>query len=112
MKIKVTSACALLLWFSMSTADRGSIVSVLQPYVDKHELAGAVTLVVSKERVLSLESIGYADVAAKKPMKDDAIFWIASMSKPITAFALMKARSVWTIRCRNTCRSSRRASWR
>jgi CubicO group peptidase (beta-lactamase class C family) len=39
--------------------------------------------------VLSLEAVGFADVAARKPMTTDALFWIASQSKPITATALM-----------------------
>ena len=39
--------------------------------------------------MLSLEAVGYADIAAKKPMRADALFWIASQSKPITAAALM-----------------------
>ena len=33
--------------------------------------------------------MGYADIAAKKPMRTDNLFWIASMTKPITATALM-----------------------
>jgi CubicO group peptidase (beta-lactamase class C family) len=65
------------------------IAAALQPFVDKHTLAGAVTLVADKDRVLSLEAVGFADVAAKKPMRTDALFWIASQSKPITAAALM-----------------------
>ena len=65
------------------------IADSLQPFVDSHTLAGAVTLVASKDRVLSLEAVGYADVAAKTPMKTDDLFWIASMSKPMTAAALM-----------------------
>lgn len=65
------------------------IAPVLQPFVDRHELAGAVTLVADKDKVLSLEAVGFADVAAKKPMPTDAVFWIASQSKPITATALM-----------------------
>lgn len=65
------------------------IAATLQPFVESHSLAGAVTLVADKEKVLSLEAIGYADVAAKKPMPTDALFWIASQSKPITAAALM-----------------------
>jgi CubicO group peptidase (beta-lactamase class C family) len=71
-----------------SEAPQG-IDASLQPFVDSHTLAGAVTLVASKDRVLSLETVGYADVGAKKPMHKDSIFWIASMSKPITATALM-----------------------
>jgi CubicO group peptidase (beta-lactamase class C family) len=66
-----------------------SVASALQPYVDRHVLAGAVTLVADKEKVLSLEAVGYADVAAKTPMRTDALFWIASQSKSITAAALM-----------------------
>jgi CubicO group peptidase (beta-lactamase class C family) len=65
------------------------IAAKLQPFVDHHVLAGAVTLVASKDKVLDLSSVGFADVAAKKPMAPDALFWIASMSKPITAAALM-----------------------
>ena len=66
-----------------------SIAAQLQPFVDSHSLAGAVTCVASKDKILSLEAVGFADVAAKKPMKTDALFWIASQSKPITAAALM-----------------------
>ncbi len=65
------------------------IAPQLQPFVDAHVLAGAVTLVASKDKVLDLSSVGFADVAAKKQMPADALFWIASMSKPITAAALM-----------------------
>jgi CubicO group peptidase (beta-lactamase class C family) len=48
-----------------------------------------VTLVATKDKILDLSAVGYADVAAKKPMATDDLFWIASMSKPITATALM-----------------------
>jgi CubicO group peptidase (beta-lactamase class C family) len=66
-----------------------SIAASLQPFVDSHTLAGAVVLVASKDKVLSLGAVGYADVAAKKPMQADSLFWIASQSKPMTATALM-----------------------
>lgn len=64
-------------------------IASLKPYVTDRALAGAVTLVVDKERVLSHQTIGLADLAAKKPMPPDALFWIASMTKPITATVLM-----------------------
>ena len=70
-------------------SDESGITPALQPFVDNHVLAGAVTLVASKDRVLSLEAVGYADVAARQPMRTDCLFWIASQSKPITAAALM-----------------------
>ena len=65
------------------------ITSVLQPFVDSHSLAGAVVLVANKEKVLVVEAVGFRDVGAKKAMPTDAIFWIASQSKPITGAALM-----------------------
>jgi CubicO group peptidase (beta-lactamase class C family) len=61
----------------------------LQPFVDRGELAGATTLVATRDGVMSLQAVGFADRAAGKPMRTDSIFWIASMSKPITATALM-----------------------
>ena len=67
----------------------GGLAAALQPYVNRHELAGAVTLVASKDKILDLETVGYADIRAKKPMTTDCLFWIASMSKPIAAVALM-----------------------
>ena len=63
--------------------------AVLQPFVDRHTLAGAVVVVASPDKVLDLEAVGFADIAAKKPMKKDALFWIASMTKPITGTAVM-----------------------
>ncbi len=66
-----------------------AITAALQPFVDKHTLAGAVTLVADKDRFLSLDAVGYADVAAMKPLTTDSLFWIASQSKPITATAFM-----------------------
>ena len=52
-------------------------------------LAGAVLLVASKDKVLSLESVGYADIETKRPMPTNALCGIASMSKPIAATAVM-----------------------
>jgi CubicO group peptidase (beta-lactamase class C family) len=65
------------------------IVAALQPFVDHHTLAGAVVAVADKDNVLCQEAVGFADIAANKPMPTDAIFWIASQSKSITAAAFM-----------------------
>src|SRR4051812_28673487 len=56
------------------------VAAVLRPFVERHELAGAVTLVADRDAVLSLDAVGDADVAAGAPMKTDAVFWIASQS--------------------------------
>jgi CubicO group peptidase (beta-lactamase class C family) len=66
-----------------------TVAASLQPFVGNNTLAGAVVLVASKDKVLCLEAVGCADITAKKPMRPDSLFWIASQSKPITAAALM-----------------------
>jgi CubicO group peptidase (beta-lactamase class C family) len=65
------------------------VAAALKPFVTSHALAGAITLVADKDKVLSLSAVGYSDVATKTPLKTDALVWIASQSKPITAAALM-----------------------
>src|SRR6185437_8004090 len=57
--------------------------------IEQHEIAGAVTLVATQNSILHLSAVGEADIANHKPMKTDSLFWIASMTKPITATAIM-----------------------
>ena len=92
MKFKLsTIAFVLALIFSKLLFAEAPATSsaILKPFVDKHELAGAVALVADKNKVLSVEAVGFADIAAGKVMKQDNIFWIASQSKPMTAVAVM-----------------------
>lgn len=65
------------------------ITEALQPFVESQALAGAVTLVADKDKILSVDTVGFADVTAKKAMPANALFWIASQSKPVTGAALM-----------------------
>jgi CubicO group peptidase (beta-lactamase class C family) len=65
------------------------VAGLLQPLVDKHELAGAAAVVVDREKVLAVETVGFADIAAKKAMDANAMFWIASQTKPITATGVL-----------------------
>ncbi|MCL1920094.1 MAG: beta-lactamase family protein [Kiritimatiellaeota bacterium] len=61
----------------------------LKSLTDREVLAGAVTLVADKEKVLEVAASGWADIAAQRPMAPDAVFWIASQTKGITGAALM-----------------------
>jgi CubicO group peptidase (beta-lactamase class C family) len=70
-------------------AQADPIAAYLQPLVASHTLAGAVTLVAGRDSVLYLKSAGYRDLAAGAPMPTNAMFWIASTSKPITVTAFM-----------------------
>ena len=63
--------------------------AAMQELIGQNEIAGAVTMVVTKDKVLHLETTGFADIASKKPMTPDTLFWIASMTKPITGTAIL-----------------------
>src|SRR2546428_14172779 len=53
------------------------IGAAMQEMIAKNEIAGAVTVVVTKDKPLHLESTGFADVVAKRPMTPVSLFWIA-----------------------------------
>ena len=74
---------------SVDPARLREIPARLQKFVDEQTIAGAVTLVARHGQVVSLEAVGYEDLATKKPMRRDSLFWIASMTKPITATAVL-----------------------
>jgi CubicO group peptidase (beta-lactamase class C family) len=67
----------------------GGMAAKLQPFVDDQVIAGAVVLVTDKDKVLDLETIGYSNLPARKPMQPTDLFYIASMTKCFTAAALM-----------------------
>lgn len=77
---------------ALAPAARGAepkLTDSLQPFVEKNELAGAVVLVAGPDKVLAVETVGFANREAKTAMAADNVFWIASMTKPMTAAALM-----------------------
>ena len=61
------------------------IPAALQPFVDQGEIAGAVALVADRDRILHVSAVGQADLEAKRAMRADDLFWIASMTKPVAA---------------------------
>ena len=62
---------------------------VIQSAIDARDVAGAVTVVMTKEKILHLDASGFADIATEKRMQTDNLFWIASMTKPVTAVAIL-----------------------
>lgn len=61
----------------------------MQTAVDSGKIAGAVVLVMKDGKVAYQRAFGYADREAKKPMRVDALFRIASQTKAITSVAVM-----------------------
>jgi methyl acetate hydrolase len=65
------------------------IDAILQRAVQQGTIPGVVAMVTNKDRVLYEGAFGLMDVGNKKPMTKDAIFRIASMTKPVTSVAVM-----------------------
>lgn len=65
------------------------VASTLQRFVDNGTVSGAVALVAQHGKVVSLEVVGQTDLAAGEPMRKDSLFWIASMTKPMTGVAVL-----------------------
>ncbi len=63
------------------------------PWVERlqseEKIAGAVTVVARKGKLVHFEANGFADRESRRPMKADTIFYLASMTKPIAAVGVL-----------------------
>ena len=73
----------------MSAAKLEQVKAAVQKLVDDQKVAGAVTMVARKGKVVHVETFGLRDIEAKKPMERDTIMRFYSMTKPITSVAAM-----------------------
>jgi len=72
--------------------DHGKLAAIaprMQQFVDDGTVAGAVTIVGNSQGIVHHEAVGFANLESKTPMPKDAVFRIASMTKPITAIGIM-----------------------
>lgn len=58
-------------------------------YVEPRKIAGCQTLVARHGKVAYFSTLGSSDLEGSRPLRDDSIFRIYSMTKPITSVALM-----------------------
>ena len=80
---------AFPLFVSCATPKLPGVHSSMQSFVDAHDLSGVVTVVATKDKIIDCEAVGLANIETKEPMRPDSLFWIASMTKPVTAVALL-----------------------
>ena len=73
----------------MSSGRLRAIDAVMQRHVDSGEIQGAVTAVARRGKVVHFKAYGVMDVARDRAMREDAIFRMASSSKPVLAVAAM-----------------------
>ena len=75
------------LGFSSSRLAR--IAAWQQSQVDAGAFSGAVAAIARNGKIAYLRAVGFRDRAKTIPLQPDAIFWIASMTKPVTSVAAM-----------------------
>src|SRR6202171_6561014 len=95
MRIRLLGVFLTLIFLPLSfglaqtTSSLDSIPARMHEVIVANEIAGAVTAVATGDSVLRMDAQGWADPEHKSFMHVDSIFWVASMSKPITATAVL-----------------------
>ena len=88
--VTATLACACTTgWTGEAVPEIIAVTEAIQAQVDKGEIAGAVSLVLTPDRTVHFAACGQSDRSAKKPMDKEAMFWIASMTKPVVGCAIL-----------------------
>jgi CubicO group peptidase (beta-lactamase class C family) len=66
------------------------VTAALQPYFDQYKLAGVIGIIADKSGKVHYKNLlGYSGVETKKPISEDNVFWIASMSKMFAGASIM-----------------------
>ena len=65
------------------------LTGTMQRYIDSDKLAGTVSLIARKGKIIHLKPQGYKSKETREEMTEDTIFFIMSMTKPIVSTALM-----------------------
>src|SRR5580658_5532153 len=66
------------------------VTTAMQPYLDSYKMAGFIGIIADREGKVHYKNlIGYADVEARKPIREDNVFWVASMTKMFVGASIM-----------------------
>jgi CubicO group peptidase (beta-lactamase class C family) len=84
--VLITSTCAT----ETDPPASPEVAAAIQPYLDRYKLAGVIGIIADKSGKVHYKNLlGYADVEAKKPISEDNVFWIASMTKMFAGASIM-----------------------
>ena len=73
----------------LSSERLARVTDALQAHIDAGHIAGVVAAVVRNGRLVYMEALGQANIGAARPMPEDAIFRLYSMTRSITSLAAM-----------------------
>lgn len=82
----------LLNFYSFAEIEQARLDAIekdLQTRIDEEKLSGAVIMIAQNGEIQTTKALGYQNVEDQVPMRDDTIFRIFSMTKPVTGTALM-----------------------
>jgi len=71
---------------------RTEVGGILQSAVERHDIPGVVAVIANHDSVIYRAAFGMLDDQGTIPLHADAIFRIASMTKPVTSVAIMMLR--------------------
>jgi CubicO group peptidase (beta-lactamase class C family) len=81
--------CCVPSLLTASSAKFNGVRDAINKAVATGQVSGAVTVVATRDKILDTEAVGLAEIAKHEPMRPETLFWIASMTKPVTAAALL-----------------------
>jgi CubicO group peptidase (beta-lactamase class C family) len=73
----------------LSSARLARVGEFARAEMEKARIAGAVSLVARRGHIVLFEAVGKADIEEGRPMREDSLFRIASMTKPIVSLAVL-----------------------
>lgn len=65
------------------------IAAAMQKMIEQNEVPGAVTIITTRTGITHLGVLGHSSASKVQKLKKNSIFWIASMTKPITAVSVL-----------------------
>src|SRR5574342_635666 len=99
MRLLATFLLSVTLAHAQSIPQAGitEIDALFKRAVNEGTVPGVVAIVTSKDRILYHNAFGLRDIANGRPMQEDSIFRIASMTKPMTSAAIMLLKEQWKL---------------
>jgi methyl acetate hydrolase len=88
--IRLVGGAAAVFPFAASAQRPQPVDETLLGAVERKDIPGVVAMAADRSRVIYQGAFGMADIAAARPLRLDALFRIASMTKPVTAVAAMQ----------------------
>src|SRR5262245_4908363 len=66
------------------------VTEAMRPYLESYKMTGIIGIIAKQEcKEIYKNEVGYADVEARKPISENNVFWVASMTKMFAGASIM-----------------------